>query len=61
MPVGDLHRITPGGTSYATPHVTGTVALLQEYANQQIAGSDSHWDGVVASGSAAQSDESRAA
>jgi subtilisin family serine protease len=30
--INDANRITGGGTSYATPHVTGTVALLQQNA-----------------------------
>lgn len=32
------------GTSFAAPHVTGTVALLQEYAEKQIATGNAHWD-----------------
>ena len=40
--LGNAHRITAGGTSYATPHVTGTVALLQEFAIQTAA-SDPNW------------------
>jgi len=32
------------GTSFAAPHVTGTVALLQEYADKQIAAGAAHWD-----------------
>jgi hypothetical protein len=31
--LNDANRITNGGTSYATPHVTGTVALLQQNAS----------------------------
>jgi len=34
---------TVGGTSFAAPHVTGTVALLQEYANTQIGNSVPGW------------------
>jgi len=44
--VGDVHRITDGGTSYATPHVTGTVALLQQYANERIM--DGGWNATRA-------------
>ena len=40
--LNDVHRVTPGGTSYATPHVTGTVALLQEFAIQAAA-ADPNW------------------
>jgi Subtilase family len=32
------------GTSYAAPHVSGTVALLQQYAEQKIAASTPRWD-----------------
>ncbi len=32
------------GTSFATPHVTGTVALLQEYANTQIGNGVAGWN-----------------
>jgi hypothetical protein len=42
----DSHRITNGGSSYATPHVTGTVALLQQYANERIA--DGGWNATRA-------------
>ncbi len=36
---------TSSGTSFAAPHVTGTVALLQEHANTQIGNSVPGWDG----------------
>jgi hypothetical protein len=42
----NAHRITAGGTSYATPHVTGTVALLQQYANERIM--DGGWNATRA-------------
>ena len=32
------------GTSFAAPHVTGTVALLQEFGDTQIAANKPHWD-----------------
>jgi hypothetical protein len=56
-PSGDRHRITPGGTSYATPHVTGTVALLHEYGDSQINANAAHWTGTVASGATARRHE----
>ncbi len=34
---------TGSGTSFAAPHVTGTVALLQEYANTQIGNNVPGW------------------
>jgi hypothetical protein len=34
----------PSGTSYAAPHVTATVALLQQYAQQRITVSAPHWN-----------------
>lgn len=40
-PNGEIRRDT--GTSFAAPHVIGTVALLQEYGDRQIAKSQSHW------------------
>ncbi len=44
--LNDAHRITAGGTSFATPHVTGTVALLQEYGDAQIAAGSTNWTGL---------------
>jgi hypothetical protein len=40
-PNGEVRRDT--GTSFAAPHVTATVALLQEYGDRQIAASRPHW------------------
>lgn len=54
--MGDMHKIA-NGTSYAAPHVTGTVALLHEYGNGQINASASHWTGTVASGATARRHE----
>jgi hypothetical protein len=45
--VPDLGGGTPpvvSGTSYAAPHVTGTVAILQQYAEIQIGQSAENWD-----------------
>ncbi len=36
---------TTSGTSFAAPHVTGTVALLHEFANQRIAANDPDFQG----------------
>lgn len=55
-PMADMHKIA-NGTSYATPHVTGTVALLHEYGNTQISASAAHWTGTVASGATARRHE----
>ena len=49
--LGDVHRITAGGTSFATPHVTGTVALLQEYGDERLTSPNTpNWDGLTTSG-----------
>ncbi len=48
---------TKSGTSYAAPHVTGTVALLQEYGDFQIAAGAPNWTGTVASGPTARRHE----
>ncbi len=48
---------TKSGTSYAAPHVTGTVALLQEYGDAQIAAGAANWGGTVASGPTARRHE----
>ena len=45
--LGDVHRITPGGTSYATPHVTGTVALLNEFATPRVNAMANNWNGLI--------------
>jgi Subtilase family len=36
------------GTSFAAPHVTGTVALLQQFANQQVANAAPRWNATRA-------------
>jgi subtilisin family serine protease len=38
--LGTNNTVTRSGTSFAAPHVTGTVALLQQHGNQQTG-----WDG----------------
>jgi hypothetical protein len=40
-PDGSLTRST--GTSFAAPHTTATVALIQEYGDRQIAQNATHW------------------
>ncbi len=40
------------GTSFAAPHVTGTVALLQQYGDAQITASAPSWGGMVTTGPA---------
>jgi hypothetical protein len=40
-------RATVDGTSFATPHVTGTVALLQQYGDYQIADGATNWGGMA--------------
>jgi hypothetical protein len=46
MGLGDIPNVVEG-TSYAAPHVTGTVALLQHYASELIV-TDPRWDSVRA-------------
>jgi hypothetical protein len=41
--IGDAYVAGPAGTSYAAPHVTGTVALLQQYADDRIAAGALGW------------------
>ena len=43
--IGDTTFIA-SGTSVAAPHVTGTAALLRQYANERIVAGDSRWDSV---------------
>ena len=44
MPTLGGGHATSSGTSFAAPHVTGTVALLQEHGDAQIAAGKPHWD-----------------
>ena len=43
-PLGGGAYTARSGTSYAAPHVTGTVALLQQYADDRIAAGAAGWD-----------------
>lgn len=49
-PSGEIAPPDTGGTSFASPHVTGTVALLQEYGDRMIRQTDAkadaagHWN-----------------
>ena len=45
------------GTSFAAAHVTGTVALLQQFGDDRIAAGAANWSGIVASGPTAQRHE----
>ena len=38
---GEIEKVS--GTSFAAPHVTGTVALLQEYGDRQLRQNTSNW------------------
>jgi subtilase family protein/PEP-CTERM motif-containing protein len=44
MPTLGGGHAASSGTSFAAPHATGTVALLQEHGDAQIAASKPHWD-----------------
>ncbi len=54
--VGNLTR-TANGTSFAAPHVTGTIALLQQFGDAKIAAIAQNWTGTVASGPSARRHE----
>ncbi|MGD1874462.1 MAG: S8 family serine peptidase [Mastigocoleus sp.] len=41
LPSGKIKKVT--GTSFATPHVTGTVALLQEFGDRQLRQKRADW------------------
>jgi len=45
LPKLDAKIITASGTSFATPHVTGVIALLHQYADRQIASGS--WNSVA--------------
>ena len=44
VPIPGGGYVSASGTSFAAPHATGTVALLQQYAEEQIAAGAAGWD-----------------